>query len=71
MVGLLIRARKKDLLTFNGEMLYQVVCHTAPRYTVCRVLVQGRDDEEWIVLTRNINTIHAFFGRDGLGTPLQ
>ena len=47
-VGLLIRARKKDLLSFEGEMLYQ-----------------GRDDLTWIVLTKNINTIRVFFGRDG------
>merc|ERR1719232_109683 len=47
-VGLLIRARKKDLLSFNGEMLYQ-----------------GKDDEEWIVLTKTIKTIRVFFGRDG------
>jgi hypothetical protein len=25
LVGLLIRARRRDLLTFQGEMLYQVV----------------------------------------------
>ena len=47
-VGLLIRARKKDLLSFEGEMLYQ-----------------GKDDLTWIVLTKNINTIRVFFGRDG------
>ena len=47
-VGLLIRARKKDLLCFEGEMLYQ-----------------GKDDEEWIYLTKSINTIRVFFGRDG------
>jgi len=46
-VGLLIRARKKELLDFQGEMLYQ-----------------RRDDEEWIVLTKNINTIRAYFGRE-------
>ena len=48
MVGLLIRARKKDLLSFDGEMLYQ-----------------GKDDEEWIILTRSINSIREYFGRDG------
>jgi len=47
-VGLLIRARKKDLLCFEGEMLYQ-----------------GKDDEEWIYLTKSINTIRVYFGRDG------
>ena len=47
-VGLLIRARKKDLLSFEGEMLYQ-----------------GKDDEEWIMLTRSINSIREYFGRDG------
>jgi len=47
-VGLLIRARKKDLLSFEGEMLYQ-----------------GKDDEEWIYLTKSINTIRVYFGRDG------
>ena len=47
-VGLLIRARKKDLLNFDGEMLYQ-----------------GKDDDEWIYLTRSINTIRVYFGRDG------
>jgi Costars len=46
-VGLLIRARKRDLLTFQGEMLYQ-----------------RRDDDTWIALTKNLNTIHALFGRD-------
>ena len=44
----MIRARKKGLLSFNGEMLYQ-----------------GKDDEEWIYLTKTINTIRVFFGRDG------
>ena len=48
MVGLLIRARKKELLTFDGEMLYQ-----------------GKDDEQWIALTRSINSIREYFGRDG------
>ena len=48
MVGLLIRARKKELLSFEGEMLYQ-----------------GRDDQEWIELTRSINSIREYFGRDG------
>ena len=48
MVGLLIRARKKELLTFDGEMLYQ-----------------GKDDEEWISLTKSINSIREYFGRDG------
>jgi hypothetical protein len=47
LVGLLIRARKRDLLTFQGEMLYQ-----------------SRDDDTWIFLTKNLNTIHALFGRD-------
>lgn len=47
LVGLLIRARKRELLTFDGEMLYQ-----------------RRDDEKWIELTKNINTIYAYFGRD-------
>ena len=47
-VGLLIRARKKELLTFSGEMLYQ-----------------GKDDEEWIALTKSINSIREYFGRDG------
>ena len=47
-VGLLIRARKKDLLSFDGEMLYQ-----------------GKDDDEWIQLTRSINSIREYFGRDG------
>ena len=47
-VGLLIRARKKDLLSFEGEMLYQ-----------------GKDDDEWIILTRSINSIREYFGRDG------
>jgi len=48
LVGLLIRARKRDLLDFEGEMLYQ-----------------GKDDETWVVLTKNINTINVYFGRDG------
>jgi len=48
LVGLLIRARKRDLLQFEGEMLYQ-----------------GKDDETWVYLTKNINTIHVYFGRDG------
>jgi len=47
LVGLLIRARKRNLLTFEGEMLYQ-----------------RKDDEKWIELTKNINTIHCYFGRD-------
>lgn len=47
-MGLLIRARKKELLTFAGEMLYQ-----------------GKDDEEWIALTKSINSIREYFGRDG------
>ena len=47
-VGLLIRARKKSLLTFEGEMLYQ-----------------GKDDETWVILTKSINTIRVFFGREG------
>lgn len=29
------------------------------------MLYQGKDDEEWIVLTKTINTIRVFFGRDG------
>ena len=28
------------------------------------MLYQRRDDEEWIVLTKNLNTIRAIFGRD-------
>merc|ERR1712137_118947 len=47
-VGLLIRAKKKSLLDFEGEMLYQ-----------------GRDDNAWVILTKNINTIRVFFGREG------
>jgi hypothetical protein len=47
LVGLLIRARKRSLLHFEGEMLYQ-----------------NRDDDQWVVLTKSINTIHAYFGRD-------
>jgi len=46
-VGLLIRARKKRMLTFEGEMLFQ-----------------RRDDEKWISLTKNINTIFYYYGRD-------
>ena len=44
----MIRARKKELLTFEGEMLYQ-----------------GKDDEQWISLTKSINSIREYFGRDG------
>jgi hypothetical protein len=29
------------------------------------MLYQGRDDEKWVVLAKNINTIHVYFGRDG------
>ena len=29
------------------------------------MLYQGKDDEEWIYLTRSINTIRVYFGRDG------
>ena len=29
------------------------------------MLYQGRDDEKWVVLTKNLNTIHAYFGKDG------
>jgi len=47
-VGLLIRAKKKSLLDFEGEMLYQ-----------------GKDDKTWVILTKNINTIRVFFGREG------
>ena len=46
LVGLLIRARKRGLLHFEGEMLYQ-----------------SRDDEEWVVLSKSINTVRAYFGR--------
>ena len=46
-MGLLIRARRRHLLHFEGEMLYQ-----------------NRDDEKWVVLSKNLNTIHAYFGRD-------
>ena len=28
------------------------------------MLYQRRDDEQWIVLTKNINTIRVIFGRD-------
>ena len=44
----MIRAKKKSLLDFEGEMLYQ-----------------GRDDKTWVILTKNINTIRVFFGREG------
>lgn len=46
LVGLLIRARKRDLVHFEGEMLYQ-----------------NRDDDKWVVLSKSINTVHAYFGR--------
>ena len=29
------------------------------------MLYQGKDDDEWIVLTKTINTIRVYFGRDG------
>ena len=29
------------------------------------MLYQGKDDDEWIFLTKTINTIRVFFGRDG------
>lgn len=29
------------------------------------MLYQGKDDDEWIYLTRSINTIRVYFGRDG------
>ena len=29
------------------------------------MLYQGKDDEEWIVLTRSINSIREYFGREG------
>ena len=29
------------------------------------MLYQGKDDEEWIMLTRSINSIREYFGRDG------
>ena len=44
----MIRARKKKLLDFDGEMLYQ-----------------GKDDDQWIVLTKTINSIRVYFGREG------
>ena len=28
------------------------------------MLYQRRDDDTWVVLTKNLNTIHALFGRD-------
>lgn len=29
------------------------------------MLYQGRDDNTWVILTKNINTIRVFFGREG------
>ena len=29
------------------------------------MLYQGKDDDEWIILTRSINSIREYFGRDG------
>ena len=29
------------------------------------MLYQGKDDDEWIMLTRSINSIREYFGRDG------
>lgn len=46
-VGLLLRARKKRLLSFEGEMLFQ-----------------RRDDEKVISLTKSINSIFFYFGRE-------
>lgn len=29
------------------------------------MLYQGKDDKTWVILTKNINTIRVFFGREG------
>ena len=29
------------------------------------MLYQGKDDETWVLLTKSINTIRVFFGREG------